>query len=170
MVLLRWGMKQERSGGPPQQSRTDWQSLHARVLVAARISSPTRRSRRVKPLASVELPPGCLEACINLQVCRCFEMPLQGRDVLKWTALRPGADKRSSSYGSLRNQSLVCVQDFGLGFNFATSNPFPVILNSLPPLPNIKTEIRRFGFNIRGVSGAYGYDWDYCNQTVAPEP
>ena len=39
-----------------------------------------------------------------------------------------------------------------------------------PPLPNIKTEIRRFGFDIRGVSGAYGYDWGYCKQTVAPEP
>ena len=39
-----------------------------------------------------------------------------------------------------------------------------------PTLPNIKTGFRRFGFNIRGVSGAYGYDWDYCNQTVAPEP
>ena len=60
-------------------------------------------------------------------------MPLQGMDVLKWTALRPGADKRSSSHGSLRNHSLVCVQDFGLGFNFATSNPFPVILNASPP-------------------------------------
>ena len=28
----------------------------------------------------------------------------------------------------------------------------------------------RFGFNFRGLSGAYGYDWDYWNQTVAPEP
>ena len=97
-------------------------------------------------------------------------MPLQGMDVLKWTALRPGADKRSSSHGSLRNHSLVCVQDFGLGFNFATSNPFPVILNASPPSLILKRKSGGIGFNIRGVSGAYGYDWDYCNQTVAPEP
>ena len=50
-------------------------------------------------------------------------------------------------------------------------NRVPLILKGPPPpLPNIKPEIRRFGFSIRGVSGAYGYDWDYCNQTVAPEP
>ena len=48
-------------------------------------------------------------------------------------------------------------------------NPFPLILKG-PPLPNIKIGFRGFHFNIRGVSGAYGYDWDYCSQTVAPEP
>ena len=48
-------------------------------------------------------------------------------------------------------------------------NRFPLILKG-PPFPNIKPGFRRFGFNFRGVSGAYGYDWDYCNQTVAPEP
>ena len=47
--------------------------------------------------------------------------------------------------------------------NCLAANPFPLILKRPPPLPNIKIGFRGFHFNIRGVSGAYGYDWDYCS-------
>ena len=52
------------------------------------------------------------------------------------------------------------------------------LLPNIKRPPNIKTGFRRFGFNIRGVSGAHGYDcnydWDQSDsqtqQTIPTQP